>query len=91
MSGAVSRRWSAVVRFGVVILLYLEPADAQWQHEGWMRGLADLRDPIYHGAGTDVVNRIVTPMIGGGVTSTVMELAVYPAIFFLWRFRSLKC
>jgi Cu(I)/Ag(I) efflux system membrane protein CusA/SilA len=28
-------------------------------------------------------------MIGGVVTSTVMELAVYPAIFFLWRSRRL--
>jgi hypothetical protein len=27
------------------------------------------------------MKRIATPMIGGVVTSTVMELAVYPAIF----------
>jgi Cu(I)/Ag(I) efflux system membrane protein CusA/SilA len=26
-------------------------------------------------------------MIGGVVTSTLMELLVYPAIFFLWRAR----
>src|SRR4029453_3475724 len=38
-----------------------------------------------HGAGADVMKRIATPMIGGVVTSTVMELAVYPAIFFVWR------
>jgi Cu(I)/Ag(I) efflux system membrane protein CusA/SilA len=43
-----------------------------------------------HGAGADVMKRIATPMIGGVVTSTVMELAVYPAIFFLWRSRRLK-
>jgi Cu(I)/Ag(I) efflux system membrane protein CusA/SilA len=73
------------------MLLYLEPACAQWQQEGWIPGLADLRDAIYRDAGIDVVKRIATPVIGGGVTSTVMELAVYPAIFFLWRFRSLKC
>ena len=42
-----------------------------------------------HGAGADVMKRIATPMIGGVVTSTVMELAVYPAIFFLWRSRRL--
>jgi copper/silver efflux system protein len=42
-----------------------------------------------HGAGADVMKRIATPMIGGVVTSTVMELAVYPAIFFLWRSRQL--
>jgi len=28
-------------------------------------------------------------MIGGVVTSTLMELAVYPAIFFIWRSRKL--
>jgi Cu(I)/Ag(I) efflux system membrane protein CusA/SilA len=102
---------------GVVMLLYLDLAYAQWQQEGRMRGLADLRDAIYHGAvkrvrpkamtatviiggllpilwshgaGADVMKRIATPMIGGVVTSTVMELAVYPAIFFLWRSRRLK-
>ena len=42
-----------------------------------------------HGAGADVMKRIATPMIGGVVTSTVMELAVYPAIFFIWRRRRL--
>ncbi len=43
-----------------------------------------------HGAGADVMKRIATPMIGGVVTSTVMELVVYPAIFFLWRSRRFK-
>jgi Cu(I)/Ag(I) efflux system membrane protein CusA/SilA len=43
-----------------------------------------------HGAGADVMKRIATPMIGGVVTSTLMELAVYPAIFFVWRSRRLK-
>jgi Cu(I)/Ag(I) efflux system membrane protein CusA/SilA len=43
-----------------------------------------------HGAGADVMKRIATPMIGGVITSTVMELLVYPAIFFLWRSRALK-
>ncbi|HLW34139.1 MAG TPA: efflux RND transporter permease subunit [Chthoniobacterales bacterium] len=42
-----------------------------------------------HGAGADVMKRIATPMIGGIITSTVMELAVFPAIFFLWRSRKL--
>jgi Cu(I)/Ag(I) efflux system membrane protein CusA/SilA len=42
-----------------------------------------------HGAGADVMKRIATPMIGGVVTSTIMELLVYPAIFFLWRSRCL--
>jgi Cu(I)/Ag(I) efflux system membrane protein CusA/SilA len=42
-----------------------------------------------HGAGADVMKRIATPMVGGVVTSTIMELAVYPAIFYLWRSRRL--
>ncbi len=43
-----------------------------------------------HGAGADVMKRIAIPMIGGVVTSTVMELVVYPAIYYLWRSRRLK-
>ena len=40
-----------------------------------------------HGAGADVMKRIATPMIGGVITSTVMELLVYPAIYLLWKRR----
>jgi Cu(I)/Ag(I) efflux system membrane protein CusA/SilA len=40
-----------------------------------------------HGTGADVMKRIATPMIGGVVTSTLMELLVYPAIFYFWRSR----
>jgi copper/silver efflux system protein len=43
-----------------------------------------------HGTGADVMKRIATPMVGGVVTSTVMELLVYPAIFYLWRLQCLK-
>jgi len=38
-----------------------------------------------HGAGADVMKRIAAPMVGGVVTSGIMELAVYPVIFFIWR------
>jgi Cu(I)/Ag(I) efflux system membrane protein CusA/SilA len=41
------------------------------------------------GAGADVMKRIATPMVGGVVTSGIMELAIYPIIFFLWRSRRL--
>jgi Cu(I)/Ag(I) efflux system membrane protein CusA/SilA len=101
---------------GVVMLLYLDLAYAQWKTEGRMRSTNDLRDAIYHGAvkrvrpkamtaaviiagllpilwshgaGADVMKRIATPMIGGVITSTIMELAVYPAIFYVWRRRRL--
>ena len=38
-----------------------------------------------HGAGADVMKRIAAPMIGGVLTSFLLELLVYPAIFDIWR------
>jgi Cu(I)/Ag(I) efflux system membrane protein CusA/SilA len=99
---------------GVVMLLYLDQAYAAAKREGRMRGLADLRAAIdhgavkrvrpkimtasiilaglvpvlwSHGAGSDVMKRIAAPMVGGVVTSVLMELAVYPVLYFLWKRR----
>ncbi len=38
-----------------------------------------------HGAGSDVMRRIAAPMVGGVVTSFLLELLLYPVIFTLWR------
>ncbi len=38
-----------------------------------------------HGAGADVMKRIAAPMVGGVVTSGLMELLVFPVIYFMWR------
>jgi Cu(I)/Ag(I) efflux system membrane protein CusA/SilA len=43
-----------------------------------------------HGAGADVMKRIAAPMIGGVVTSVLLELLVYPAIYYSWRGRGLE-
>ena len=102
---------------GVIMLLYLELAYAEWLKNGAMRNQNDLREAIHHGAvkrlrpkimtacviiaglapimwshgtGADVMKRIAAPMVGGVITSTVMELAIYPAIYFLWRSRQFK-
>jgi Cu(I)/Ag(I) efflux system membrane protein CusA/SilA len=40
-------------------------------------------------AGADVMKRIAAPMIGGVITSAVLELLIYPVIFVLWKKRSL--
>jgi copper/silver efflux system protein len=40
-------------------------------------------------AGADVMKRIAAPMIGGVVTSAILELLIYPVIFVIWRRRSL--
>ncbi len=42
-----------------------------------------------HGTGADVMKRIATPMVGGVITSGIMELAIYPIVYFLWRSRGL--
>jgi Cu(I)/Ag(I) efflux system membrane protein CusA/SilA len=102
---------------GVVMLLYLDLAFADWKKRGALNSTTDLHNAIYHGAvkrvrpkamtacviiaglapilwshgaGADVMKRIATPMVGGVITSTIMELAVYPAIYFLWRARGLE-
>ncbi|HSN81997.1 MAG TPA: CusA/CzcA family heavy metal efflux RND transporter [Polyangiales bacterium] len=41
------------------------------------------------GTGADVMKRIAAPMVGGLGTSFLLELTVYPAIFFVWKGRSL--
>ena len=43
-----------------------------------------------HGTGADVMKRIAAPMVGGVVTSVMLELLVYPVIYFLWKRWSLK-
>jgi Cu(I)/Ag(I) efflux system membrane protein CusA/SilA len=42
-----------------------------------------------HGSGADVMKRIAAPMVGGVLTSFVLELLVYPAIFAWWKGRRL--
>jgi len=42
------------------------------------------------GTGADVMKRIAAPMIGGIFTSFVLELVVYPAIYEVWKWRSVR-
>jgi Cu(I)/Ag(I) efflux system membrane protein CusA/SilA len=43
-----------------------------------------------HGTGADVMKRIAAPMVGGVITSTILELIIYPAIYMIWRGREFK-
>jgi Cu(I)/Ag(I) efflux system membrane protein CusA/SilA len=106
---------------GVVMLIYLQYAVAEWRQraadEGRVFGRADLRAAVMEGAvdrvrpklmtvaaimagllpilwstgaGSEVMQRIAVPMIGGMVSSTILTLVVIPAIFALvedWRLR----
>ncbi len=48
-------------------------------------GLLPIMWSQTHETGADVMKRIAAPMVGGIFTSFIMELLVYPAIFFLWK------
>ncbi len=41
------------------------------------------------GTGADVMKRIAAPMVGGVVTSALLELIVYPALYLIWKGRGL--
>jgi copper/silver efflux system protein len=41
------------------------------------------------GTGSDVLKRIAAPLVGGLVTSFLLELTVYPSLFALWKGRGL--
>jgi Cu(I)/Ag(I) efflux system membrane protein CusA/SilA len=41
------------------------------------------------GTGSDVMKRIAAPMVGGVITSVIMELLAYPAIYYLWKKRTI--
>jgi len=42
------------------------------------------------GTGSDVMKRIAAPMIGGILTSFILELLVYPPLYAMWRQRELR-
>ena len=42
------------------------------------------------GTGSQIMKRIAAPMVGGIVTSFLLELLVYPAIYAFWRERELN-
>jgi len=48
--------------------------------------------PIMYGggAGSDVMQRIAAPMIGGMITAPLLSLFVIPALYFLWKKREVK-
>lgn len=42
------------------------------------------------GTGADMMKRVAAPMVGGLSTSFALELLVYPALFAIWRRRSIQ-
>ena len=42
------------------------------------------------GTGSEVMRRIAAPMVGGMISATLLTLVVIPALFLLWRWRSMS-
>jgi Cu(I)/Ag(I) efflux system membrane protein CusA/SilA len=42
------------------------------------------------GTGSEIMKRIAAPMVGGIVTSFLLELLVYPAVYLVWRGSALR-
>jgi Cu(I)/Ag(I) efflux system membrane protein CusA/SilA len=36
------------------------------------------------------MKRIAAPMVGGVISSTILDLIIYPAIYMIWRNSSLE-
>jgi copper/silver efflux system protein len=49
-------------------------------------GLMPIMWSAYSGA--DLMKRVAAPMVGGLVTSFLLELLVYPAVYLLWRWHT---
>ena len=43
-----------------------------------------------YGTGSQVMKRIVAPMVGGMISSTVLTLVVIPVIYYLWRSHAIR-
>jgi Cu(I)/Ag(I) efflux system membrane protein CusA/SilA len=48
--------------------------------------------PVMYGTGTgsEIMNRIAAPMVGGMLSAVLLTLLVLPVVYFLWKKRSLK-
>ena len=44
-----------------------------------------IRSVLSKEEGSDVMKRIATPMVGGMVSSVLVILVVYPAIYYIWK------
>ena len=45
---------------------------------------------LSHGTGSDIMKRIAAPMVGGVITSEILELTIYPAIYLIWKGRKFR-
>ena len=58
---------------------------ASQSHDGDVHPHGHAAHPVGHGAGSGVVKRIAAPMVGGVITSFILELLIYPVVFTIWK------
>ena len=48
--------------------------------------------PLFHGSGTgsEVMQRIAAPMLGGMLTAPLLSMLVIPAAYYLWQSRQFR-
>jgi Cu(I)/Ag(I) efflux system membrane protein CusA/SilA len=42
------------------------------------------------GIGSEVMKEIAAPMVGGIITSAILELLIYPVLYMIWKERELR-
>jgi len=58
--------------------------------ERWLLILAGLAPIMWsEGTGSEIMQRIAAPMIGGMVTSTVLTLVVIPVLYYALRWKKI--
>jgi len=56
-----------------------------------LSGLVGLLPILWSlGSGADLMKRVAAPMVGGLTTSFLLELLIYPAIYYIWKGRGLS-
>jgi len=53
-----------------------------------MAGLLPIM--LTHGTGSEVMQRIAAPIVGGMITAPILSLFLLPALYYLWKARTLK-
>ena len=81
--------YEALADVGVRPLEIRTPMEAMTAHELDARiGLVPILWAT--GTGSEIMKRIAAPMVGGIVTSFILELLVYPAVYLVWRESALQ-
>lgn len=90
----LARRSGRMKRDHVMMMQMMEhmwTALTDFDPGGPRRAAAPGRHALWgNGTGSDVMQRIAAPMVGGMVTSTVLPPLVIPVLYYRWRHRAIR-